>query len=106
MNESDTREQKFIQLKISRNRGYHIVPLRSLDISDPPRENDSVQPNLSISASCLATPKSALEPKQDVKCRAVFKFLLRCFKRSSSNAIQNDPGAKYIIKEKESDRTH
>lgn len=106
MNESDTQEHQFRQLKISRNRGYHIVPIKSLDISDPSRENDSVSPNLSISASCLATPKSALEPKQDIKCRAVFKFLLQCFKRSSNNAVRNDPGAKYIIKEKESDRTH
>ena len=106
MNEPDTHDQKFTHLKVSRNRGYHIVPLTSLDISDPQRENDPVLPNLTISASCLANPKSDLEPTQDVKCRAVFRFLLRCFKRSSRNTVQNDPGAKYIIKEKDSDRTH
>ena len=78
MNESDTHEQKFTHLKVSRYIGYHIVPLKSLDISDPP--------NLSISASCLATPKSALE--------AMFRLLLRCFDASKLQAKLKERSSK------------
>lgn len=105
-NDSEMREQKFKQLKISRNRGYQIVPFRAIDMSDPPPENDSAQGNLSISVSCLATPKAATQSSKTFQCCAVLKLLTRCFIRSSSNEVRQVPGSKYIIKDKESDNTH
>lgn len=104
-NQLEIHEQTFRQLKISRNRGYQIVPLKAMDLSDLSQENDLIQDNLTISVSCLAPPKEAKQSTSKLCC-VVLKLMAHCFGKRSMNGVKQDPSSKYIIKDKETDNCH